>query len=1207
MSTRKPMNAIRGGWRNWLARHVRVLGAGLVWALLAGAPAVVVADDIEIYTNPQANQLKPPMTILVLDLNLLAVCDNVITNPNANATCGNLRNTLTVSNYLSLIGMTMSQAQNGIPGLPRATLCALNALLPVPLVSQLLCTTLSALGITNLVTGLTNNLASSANVLLTALPAAVQGTLDAVIAAPAKVLSDPSQLFSVLHSILNPLINSRVAIVVSHANRSNANGTPVTVAGKSYACQFADIQSIPGARRTTNGCSNGAYVLLGFTDLSDPEALINNLLIPKITGALNPANLITSLSTVSLSPGALLPPFQGREIYGEIAHYLGGSAVYNAPLNQFDGLTALLTRDTSVESNGTYIQPNVQCDTANVLNVQVTNALSDADSDAEIASIFPGAVSAGTSTFASVVKDAKVNGFRDSHNNLIKLNSYFLIQDNLADIPALISAGANIETYANITGLLGLGASLADFLTPVLVVDASLSSPTLTADARTPGTVRSDAFFPEFRPADLHKPSWPGNLKKLQLKQTGTNTYTYSDANGANAIASDGRISDNALTFWTQTGAPLGGKSLDGRTTTLGGAGQRIPGFQSGGGGSPGRANSESKRILYFDDYTTGNVPSLAALDADSTAVKTALQTSLGAANATETQELLLYARGYDVGTTSATKGTGAGLVGRSWLHGAVLHSRPVAVNYGARSGYSDTNPDVRILYGSADGWLRMVTNTTGASAQSGTEKWAFMPRAVMGQQKTLRDDLTAKPFPYGVDGAPTVLIQDRSSTGGPADGKIESGNANDKAMAFFSLRRSGAGVYALNIVNPDSPSLLWRIGTDGQFNSTGLVAGSATTFANLALGFSNPQVGRMKIGTTAKPVVIFGGGYNGGRDASNARLGKDYYRGSDARLGTDDTKGNSLYVVDAATGDLVWMAKQGSVGYSASTKTYSHPLLADSIASDVTAVDTDGDGLTDRLYVGDTGGRLWRADFPGSDVSKWTLTPLASVGRHHSATIADDRRFFHAPDYVPFRDSSGSYDVIVFGSGDREDPLNYTTDNYLYAYKDLDITSGKASSEIVTSESALPGDEAFGNLTTVCASASLNCASGTNTTTGWRTKLSGKGEKMMSQPLATSGNVFFTSFVPRDPTASTCSPQEGTNRLYGVSLVDSHPTIPALIADADSDLRSTDGGVPGLSGEVGTLATNTIAANTRTLEAKGKRYYPVYWRERRGDDEVPP
>jgi Tfp pilus tip-associated adhesin PilY1 len=122
----------------------------------------------------------------------------------------------------------------------------------------------------------------------------------------------------------------------------------------------------------------------------------------------------------------------------------------------------------------------------------------------------------------------------------------------------------------------------------------------------------------------------------------------------------------------------------------------------------------------------------------------------------------------------------------------------------------------------------------------------------------------------------------------------------------------------------------------------------------------------------------------------------------------------------------------------------------------------------------------------------------------------------------------------------------------------------------------------------------------------GWKLSLTRRGEKAMSQPLTTGGTVFFTSYVPQDPTVRTCVPDEGRSRLYGVSLADSRPVVQSFISDNDADKRSTDGGVPGLSGELSTVATSAIAANTHTLEARSPRYYPVYWRERRGDDETP-
>ncbi|MGH8517287.1 MAG: pilus assembly protein, partial [Panacagrimonas sp.] len=866
------------------------------------------------------------------------------------------------------------------------------------------------------------------------------------------------------------------------------------------------------------------------------------------------------------TPTQLLPPFQGKEIYAEITHYLAGDTVYNAPLSRWDGLTGLLTRDTSIESGSRYVQPPAQCDTVNVLNIQLTNAARENESDADLLRYYPGAASAsGPLLFEKVVAEARDPGFQDGAGNKISLNSHFVIQENLSSLAALANVGINATTYINNLGLLNLGKTVAEFLQPVLIVDASMLTPSLAGNPATPGrlvqqTGGTPAFFSSFRPEREQKPRWPGNLKKLRLRSTTattsgvtSTTYGYVDAQGNPAIAADGRIDKNALTFWTSS-ALLGTEVSDGRNATLGGAGQRIPGYTVTGGGNPGRANGTGVRALYYDRYAgTSLVPSLAALNPDDAAVRTELRTALGASSDTQAQELLLYARGYEVGTTATPLGVGSGLAGRPWLHGAVLHSRPVAVNYGARTtGYTAESPDIRIVYGATDGYLRMVQNSTSGGGESGVENWGFMPRAVMDQQKTLRDNAASARFPYGVDGAPTVLLRDRDHSDGPADGKIESTNAYDRASVYFGLRRGGAGIYALDIKNPDSPSLLWRIGTDGLFNSTGRVVGSDTLFTELAQTFSSPQAGRVRLtqGSTSsiRSVVIFAGGYNGGRDASNVRIGKDAARGSKNQLGVDDGLGNAIYMVDAQTGELIWKARQGAFSdlspFDSARNTFTHPLLVDSIAADTTVVDSDGDGLLDRLYALDTGGRLWRADFAGGDRSKWTLTPLVSVGRHDNGNVANDRRFFQAPDYAPFRDSRGAYDAVVFASGNREDPFSANTENYLYVFRDRDISSGKTAAQVLTSESSLTDQNDFADLTSACASAATNCGASADGSIGWKLNLTGRGEKAMSQPLTTGGTVFFTSYIPQDPTVRTCVPDEGRSRLYGVSLADSRPVV---------------------------------------------------------------
>jgi hypothetical protein len=1208
--------------------------------------------------------LQAPYTVIVLDLNLLGICNSTLTqtsnpnNPDAPQLCLNITNTIILSDLLMgvtsnpaafltslLVGTytctnltTCSSSANalcdlyGLLGLvsPVVPLGSLSFLLTALLggVTTLSCSTLSfllsipLLGSTlnallggfvgQLIAGLINPLLTT---VVGALPAAIMGVLQSTFSGILNL--GQVGLIGLLESILNNLINTNVAIMVSHADRSNATGSAAST------CAYQDAASIPGPRRNTPNCSNGAYMLIGFTKLVDTGTV--GTVLTKVTGLLtnmlSPTNLLDSttalLSTALTTPTSLLPPFQGKEVYAEITHYLAGKDVFNAPLSRWDGLTGLLTRDTSIElSNGTYVKPALECRTANVLNVMLTNNIRDTESDATLRAYFPGLPGSGAITLAQVVEQAKSPGFKDSANRDISLRSFFLIQDLLTSTSTLANAGATLVPYVNSLGLLNLGQSTAELLKPVLRVDASLLTPSLTTDLTQPAKVRAESFFSLFKPSTDKTPRWEGNLKRLSVATDSSGNYQYYDANGALAVdTSDGRIKTAAKTFWTSTSL-LGSATVDGRSTALGGAGQNIPGYAYGGGGNPGRVNSDNKRQLYFDRLGASGELSLAALDADSQTVRDELKVDLGVTGTTSSddtlrRQLLLYARGFDVGTSTVPKGTGStvtGVTGRSWMHGALLHSRPVAINYGARSGYSASSPDIRVVYGAADGFMRMVKNSDGK------ETWGFMPRVVMSQQKTLRENQTTFQFPYGVDGAPAVLLQDRDSTGGPADGRIESSNSNDRAWMFFGLRRSGRYVYGMDVTNPDSPSLLWRIGPEGLYRGTGLVSGTSTHYSELGLTFSSPQIGRMNVTsgstTTTKSVLIFAGGYNGGRDASGTRSGKDYDRGSDGLIGRDDTMGNAIFIVDAQTGDLIWKATQGSFSsstpFNATALSYSHPLLVDSIPSDVTILDTDGDGLTDRLYVADSGGRLWRGDFPAGNRAAWVLAPLASLGRHRTNTVAADRRFFHAPDYAPYRSISGNYDAIVIGSGDRADPMNATTQNYLYAYRDTRTVTGITPAEVITSDAALKGHTDFVDLTSACSTNTAGCSNTSNLSTGWKLSLSGSGEKVLSQPLSVSGTVFFSTYVP-PPANPMCEPSEGTSKLYGVSLTDSRPVYSRFISDGDGDQRSGTGLTPGLPGEFSPLTATALAANGNTLGLSGTDPYTVYWREKRGDEETAP
>lgn len=1511
------------------ASLLRRLRIGLGCALLAftvGVSNLANADDLDIYANQTLAANQAPLTVLVLDLNLLnldsLVCHNILLSNEAD--CIALRQLLTFQQLFNILGVPMP---------------LLIGLDPLGLLGDLANSTLSVLDTAPaLLQALLGNVVG-------VLVGTIQSTLGSVLGPlnPLNLANNPAlALFVALQATLEPLINTRVALMLFHGDQGPANG----------ACAFADLASLPGERQTTPGCSNGAYFFLGLINLVSITDLLTKL-VPQVL------NVVGNLLTGGATSGNLISgaPYQTKEAYVELARYLRGDRIFNAPLSAHDNLlTGLLVRDTGLETTDSAgykaykggLKDYPQACTINMLHVQLTAPDQQDDSDADLLRLFPLADRNGDDqlSLAEVVDSAATDGFvYGNAGDRRKINSYFLVQDsigNLSDLRALQNLGYNVTTYTNLLGLAGRGQDIAgSVVSQVLSIDASLQSTSVGSSSTSATGLAEGAYVAEFHPDPDKKPTWAGNLKRLRLRADSSGKYQYYDVNGQPAFASDGRLQNSALTYWTDT-SKLGSRASDGRVTTLGGAGQKIPGYQLSGGGSPGRGNpaasSTSARKLFYDSYAApnaGNKIALAPLNPDDAAVRSELasataaeaysspvtlcqsvcdsnaslcnglcssnqsicnnlcnsnqglcelncgssqslcnsnatsarnlcnsnaSTALGlcqlsnniglcqtnantayglcklphdttlslcttAANTakstctlphdtalslcqtnaglaltlcnlgcllgnssclaacattynnsmasctttynnntagcnatynssisscnnsynsgiagctstynnslaacttnydnctttynssvatctnnyntaaaacssnytscnsgcgstgsscgnscssdasscatscsstlnscttscgtsssrsvdTVTRELLLYARGYDVGGQTSPKGSGpgssptnAGISGRPWLLGPVLHSRPLAVNYGKRNGAS--SDDIRVLFGSGDGYLRMVRDDTGV------ESWGFMPQVLMSQLKVLRENQAGAALPYGVDGSPVVLIRDRGASSGANAGKLGTigDNSQDRVLLFFGLRRGGSHYYAMDITDPDAPGpdsdpcnggagarLAWSIGPEGlrRACSSGIVAGSESQYADLGLSFSTPQLGRLRIdadgnaATTddvvSKSVLIFGGGYNGGRSSAGTRIGKDLNnsRNSTAseRIGKDDgnaggSRGNALFIVDAETGALLWRAgRADSAGYTAGSLRYGHPLLVDSIPSEVTALDTNNDGLTDRLYVGDTGGRLWRADLPGADRGAWTLTPLASVGRHAEATptLASDRRIFNAPDYVPVRNhqSGGSdYDVVLFATGDREDPFNTTTQNWFYAYRDTDVVSGKTSDEIKTQESQLTAarHSAFTDQTTACASMSASgssCQDLDLLTPGYRFQLASSGEKAFSAPLSIGGVTSFSTYVPPQPDDATCVPLEGSGRLYNIALRNSRPkpAVNQVGSDRASALPAS-----GLPGEVTAVTNSTQAISGQLQQQAVPPRLRASWRERLGEN----
>lgn len=1032
-----------------------------------------------------------------------------------------------------------------------------------------------------------------------------------------------------LKKVLAPLGNMKVGLMISHDDNNKCAGP----AGSA-------------------GCSNGAYILKGFTELEKPRSgfLVDypNLSLVLYDADGNPTAKKAYYDKLDALPepqGNLSHPHQTKEVYFELFRYLTGQGIYNAHNGWSDyatstafnlgsvddtsntvpnGTTDLLW-DTSIESSGNYISPLTDnCSRVFVINIVKGSGNSSDDSDAAIsAPVSSGGlgfdVSKGDTGFVEMIRwlydrdlaDGTIAGLGDLQERQ-NVTSFFIAErrNQVDDEAKAGGTGYALYLSDNPQKLLD---TLNNIFNQILSVSTTFVSASIPVNVFNRSEVLDNVYIALFQTDPDNKPQWPGDLKKLKLSiavrneglATEYNELVILDAISQPAIAPDGRIKHSALTFWTnnigwdllRTETPTEIRLKDGRSVNRGGAGQRVPDFLGASvwdpnSGVPSETNTTGHRQLYTEPdsgstlmpldadiataeklwpYLLGDASAWSGADNPPTATTTWTEAAsmywrTGITLQQEALNLLKFIRGIDVNDAD---GDGQTADVRRWIFGDPLHSRPLPINYGMPiSGFTENNPDLRVIAGSNDGFVRMIRNITGTDAsgnprEDGSEVWGFMPRSALSMQKKLMDDVAGAGHPYGTDGAPAAYILDKNQ-----DGNIKLADG-DKVYLFIGMRRGGHGYYALDITTPEDPLLLWSID-----NST-------PGFESLGLTFSTPQVRMLQWDAYAdpRPVIIFGGGYD---------LDKDTVGVTSSYAGDDE--GNAIYIVDVETGGLVWKAEQGASTGSSSATVYSLTDLVDSIPSDVTGVDTNGNGLMDRFYVGDTGGRVWRGDLPSSDRTQWTLTPVLSVGRHSST--GEDRRFFHAPDLVPTREwntSTGqyrNYDAVVAGSGDRANPLSAPPSgvvDWIYMYKDFETHTGTAPSTVA--------DHAdLDDVTSNCRQ-EYNCDPTTTLDKGWRMALVDLGEKALSAPLTYKGTIYFTTYVPNIG-GNSCGPSEGTGYAYSIDLDDA---TAVFNYDTTNDITAP----PSTTGTVND-ATNTelfTGDRRRSMKSGGIPSDPVFVR----------
>ncbi|QFU74837.1 hypothetical protein EY643_03795 [Halioglobus maricola] len=450
---------------------------------------------------------------------------------------------------------------------------------------------------------------------------------------------------------------------------------------------------------------------------------------------------------------------------------------------------------------------------------------------------------------------------------------------------------------------------------------------------------------------------------------------------------------------------------------------------------------------------------------------------------------------------------------------GAVMHSTPVFVDYGLRAGYTETEPDVRLLFGGNDGYLHMwhMTAPVDGSIMSGHEAWAVMPSAIEPEQRKISGLDAVARFPYGLDGSPVVhrYDSDRDGTVDPA--------AGDRVLVFFGLRRGGAELYGWDISEPDEPVELWQLSR------------SSPAFEQLGLTFSTPQVVQLDLGEPSlRTALLLGAGYSPNKDLR----------------ATADIVGNAIYLLDAESGRLLWRAS-GPGSSAPFDSSLAAEEMTHSFAAPPAVLDSDGDGASDKAYLADTGGQIWRVDLPQAgrgwtgDQTELMAAASARVIARLGGSADADRRFFHRVDVTRARDDFGDYDGVVLVSGNRANPLETVVANYAYLIKDRGFPGIVTHSQLsdVTEICRRPQDDG-------CTRETLE--------KGWALSLQGLGEKGLASPLVRSGKVYFSTYLPTAEHLGHCDAGLGEGRVYIVDLLHGAPavreTYPARNWDDEDD-----------------------------------------------------
>ncbi|TDU30788.1 type IV pilus assembly protein PilY1 [Panacagrimonas perspica] len=705
----------------------------------------------------------------------------------------------------------------------------------------------------------------------------------------------------------------------------------------------------------------------------------------------------------------------------------------------------------------------------------------------------------------------------------------------------------------------------------ILDIPTTFVAPAVSVNSFNRLTDRNEIYFALFRPK--LETRWEGNFKRYKIGPGADGKGTVLDVNNAVAVDSGtGFFRDSARSFWSTT--------ADGNNVGEGGILDKFPasrtvytntGTASALNAGPAAAPTAVTLSATANSMVTTNTAVTKALLGDSTMPDG------------DRTNIINYARGIDAldddqdGSTTDAR----------YAFGDPLHSEPALVTYGG----TEAAPDITAFVGTNEGGLHAI------NAQTGVELWSFIPQELLPNLRRYAYNTgNYSNRPYGVDGPITTLFRDSA-------GKHYSFFASGRSvLLYFGLRMGGRQYYAMDVTTRTAPTLKWVIRGGG----TGL-------YRELGQSWGRAVPARITVNGAVRSVIVLSGGYDIKQDLED--------------VPTADSMGRAVFIVDANTGERIWWGGKnpgdgnGAPDLAVTTMQYSIPGTP-------AVIDLDGDGLSDRIYVADTGGQIFRIDLNPANSGAANLATATRIATLGGTTLATARRFYQSPDVTITRapGSSTRYLSIAIGSGYRGHPLETQTEERFYVLRDPDVAKSATS---LPTRIGTSGSITNANL----YDATTNAIGSTNETTAQAAKVTLNnadgfyvrlqetsnaqvGEKVLSDAQTFDGQVLFTTFTPAArSTGQNCRASSGLSRFYLFSIIDGQPVQnfdevgdPNELTQTDRYTELAQGGLsptpvilfPDLTSTTGNLPNNAlVCSGTECLELFNLGTEKTYWIKR--------